>query len=388
MIRCAFFLGLGLVLGSVVVMIVGPPGAGSVTFPIGLTLAIMAGTLWKVSSLSRGTTGFSQTLVQTAREEGRVGVARVDALRQTGTQINDQPLCDIEVTVALPSGRVFRTVVRRIVAVVEIARFQPGTRHAVAVASAQHPDTEFLSDDPGSPQLSALRIPPVDSAGEPQRPEVGAVRDPGRRGPLIGTGRHGRTVRVLAYVLIFLLAFVGVLYPYRDSVALVATALSHGELRADLREERYLEIALATAEEQIGHDSVFSVSVADDLLIIDAPIQVGAVESDRWTYRAGQLEHDGASPSQPEHPGEQFRVAEIALDALPAALEDARELSGLTGPEVDAETMFHISRSFSAGDAHAVTGPVQISFSLADDYHSAHFVMHSDGTDLTMTSRD
>lgn len=56
---------------------------------------------------------------------GRVALVRIDGIRTTGMFINDQPVCELEVTVQPRQGQAFRTRMSRRITYVEIPHISP-----------------------------------------------------------------------------------------------------------------------------------------------------------------------------------------------------------------------------------------------------------------------
>jgi hypothetical protein len=159
-LRLLLFVGVGLALGGGVVLVVGPPGAAGWAVPVGLTLAVLAGVLVAVGRGLRGLAVASPEEVDRARAAGRLALARVDVLRQTGTQVNDQPLCELDLTVAPRSGAAFTTTARLIVPLVDVPRFQPGRQHVVALLTDDGPELAFTEDDPSELAWRTVVVPP------------------------------------------------------------------------------------------------------------------------------------------------------------------------------------------------------------------------------------
>lgn len=373
MLRLAVFVGAGILAGGIVVQVVGPPGAGAWTLPTGLTLTIIAGVFVMIGRSTRGMAAPTPAQLEAARADGRDGVARVDVLSQTGTQINDQPVCDIELTVQPRTGEAFRVRVRRIVSLVEIPAFQPGTRHAVVTAASG---------------AVAFVDGPVDVTRDLPEPGVAPLRTPdagdgfGPR-PLIGTGRRGRVPRVLLFVAAAVTAAVLVVLPYRASVAETLGVLSQGRLHADQRQPGAIENALQSLSNEIGHGHLVSVVVTDEFVIVDAPVRAGELATDSWMYRRGEITRQGATSIQPDHVGEQFGMADVAWSALWPLVERAAADEGID--DLD-DTSFSVRRTTDS-DIDSPTfgeavGPVEVVFSVGDDYRDVSYRASADGSDL------
>ena len=382
MFRLLFFVGVGLVVGGIVVMVVGPPGAGVWALPVGMTLAILCGTFVLIGKSMRGVQMPGDDVIAAAREAGRLGVARVDALRQTGTQINDQPLCEIELTVQPRSGAAFRTSMREIVPITQIPAVQPGVRRVVAILTEEGPEVAFLPDDVTADPWRGIVIPDAMTAGPVRVSDGGVIRaDGSRRGPIIGMGKRGRPLRIVLFVAAALVAAVAVVLPYRVAAAQTVAALQHGQLRPDYREAEPLGQALTALEAAIGHDQLISAVVSDEYLIVEAPLAPGENATDRWMYRGGAVTHDGAATIQPDTPLEAFSIDDVDWNRLAPAAKRASIEAGIENTD---DVSFSVGRSTDS-DVSSETfakqvGPVAINFSVSDDYRSVSFRMNADGS--------
>ncbi|PRI12559.1 hypothetical protein [Leucobacter massiliensis] len=385
MLRIVFFAALGIVCGGIVANLVGPPGAAAWAFPVGLTLAILAGTLVLIGRSTRGMGGADPEAVRAAVAAGRTGLARVDVLRQTGTQINEQPVCELELTVQPAAGAAYRLALRQIVPLVQIPRFQVGAVLPVAQLADGQPDIALLDEANGgvaAARAAAGGIPPASEAGPLLRPEPGALRADGtRRKPLLGVGRRGRPLRFLLFAVCFALAASAVLLPYRAALAQTIAALPEGRLHADLREGEALDEALRSLAAEIGHDRVVDVSVSADFVRVDAPVQPGAIETDSWMYRRGVVEREGPATIQPRTEGEQFALGEVNWSAIWPALRSAAEEAGAEGVD---DALFSLGRSseddIDSPEFGEAVGEVEVIAGFTGDYRSLSVRMRGDGT--------
>ena len=381
MVRLVFFLSVGLVLGSIVAQIVGPPGAGVWGFPVGITVAALSGTFIMIAKSMRGVQLPSPQQIAAARDAGRLAICRIDALRQTGTRINDQPLCELDLTVQPRDSGAFRTTTRIVVPVTAVPGVQPGARRVVARLAADGPEVVLLDDDASG--WADVEIPPAADAGSPRIPEPGVIRPDGtRRRPIVGVGRRGRGVRFVVFALAVVAGAAVVVLPFRVGLMQTVEALQHGRLHADLRQPEALEQAIASLEREIGHGTASDAVVFDDMITVEAPIVPGERASDDWIYRGGVVEHRGPSLIQPEDAGEQFELSDVDWSRLMPAVSEA---GGLTEVASNEETSFSVSRGFAGEDGPAL---VEVRFSFEDPYHSAWFVMRADGSGLELTSED
>ncbi|MCS5497888.1 hypothetical protein NY547_11630 [Cnuibacter physcomitrellae] len=379
MLRLLFFLGLGIGLGGVVVQVVGPPGAGEWTIPVALILLIGSSTLIVIGRSMNGVQTPSAEDIAAARAAGRSALVRVDSLSQTGTQINDQPLCELQVTVRPETGPAFRTVVRRIVAVIDVPRFQPGTVHPGVVLLEGGPEVAILNDDGGVP-VRVPSVPDAASAGPLLLPESGTRVSGGRRRrPLLGVGRRGRPARLALMAVLALVAATAVVLPYRTALTQTIAALPSGRWHSDLREPGPFRDALTALQAETGHDQLVSISVSDDLIVVDAPLTPGALPTDRLTYRRGSVERDGAATIQPRTPAEAFSTSELDWDGVWATVTT---IAAERGYPLDGISL-SVSRT-SDSDVDSPTfaesvGAVRVYATVSDDYRSESIVMSADG---------
>lgn len=72
-------------------------------------------------------------------QAGRVGTATVSGVRQTGTLVNNNPECELDLQVVVDGGAPYAVTHRQVLAIVALPGFQPGASVPVRV-------------DPGDPQ--------------------------------------------------------------------------------------------------------------------------------------------------------------------------------------------------------------------------------------------
>ena len=66
-------------------------------------------------------------------QAGRVGTATVSAVRQTGTFVNNNPECELDLQVAVDGGAPYAVTHRQVLAMVALPGFQPGASVPVRV---------------------------------------------------------------------------------------------------------------------------------------------------------------------------------------------------------------------------------------------------------------
>ncbi|MBD8465268.1 hypothetical protein IFU30_03210 [Plantibacter sp. CFBP 8798] len=384
MLRLIAFAALGALLGGVIVIAVGPPDVGYAVAGVALPVCIFATVLSLVGRSMGSAIGASPEAVQQAKDARRLGIARVDALRQTGTQINDQPLCELDLTVQPLHGAAFASTMRSVVPLTAIPMFQPGTERDVAILLDGGPEVAFIdAGELSADERARLRVPARASVPflpvEPHR----RIVDGRRRGPLLGVGRAGRPGRFALFAIVAIAAAAIVVVPYHQSVAQAIVALEDGRLRPDLHRPEALAEAQRALQEAIGHDRVVSITVAADFVIVQAPLTVGDTKTDRWEYRYGQVTNDGEASIQPESAAEQFSWSDVALDRVWALMQDGAEQVDLPVGDALAYVVRSTDTDVDSPTFARPAGPPQITFSIGDDYGSTSFVADADGSGLT-----
>jgi hypothetical protein len=66
-------------------------------------------------------------------QAGRVGTATVSAVRQTGTFVNNNPECELDLEVVVDGGTPYLVTHRQVLAIVALPGFQPGSSVPVRV---------------------------------------------------------------------------------------------------------------------------------------------------------------------------------------------------------------------------------------------------------------
>jgi len=383
-LRLLAFAALGAAIGGLVVSLLGNPDPGMLIFGIAIGVCIAATTIARLAGGLAASLP-SPAAVQQARDARRLGRARIDSVRQSGTFINEQPVCDIDVTVVALTGEAWATTIRTLVPLTELAAYQADLERDVAILLEGGPEIAFADGELSPTEIDRLVVPPRSEVEVRPIPPGTRIEKGHRRGPLIGIGRRGRPLRLALFALVAVLAAAVVVLPFREAAGLTLDAWSEGRLSVDLRHPDALETAERSLQEAIGHDRVVSITVIPDAVIVDAPIRVGAVETDEWTYRGGVVRHDGAAHSQPELPEEQFSWSDVALDRLWPAMEDASAQSGLPTDEAIALIERATDDDVQSPTFIRNVGVPEMSFGLRDDYRNAYFRLDANGTNLRAT---
>lgn len=126
---------LGTAIGGLVGMIADPSGWYVLAFIVGFVLWLLLTLIRTFSAIGPGLPADRQGRIAAAAQQ--LSLARVESIRRTGLELNDQPQCDLLLVVSpVPGhGQAYSTTTRAILDVVTLASFQPG-----AVIVVAHPD--------------------------------------------------------------------------------------------------------------------------------------------------------------------------------------------------------------------------------------------------------
>ena len=384
MLRLLASAAFGVVIGSLLVTLLGNPDTGMPIFGVSITVFVIAVTVTRLASgLSASIP--SPAAVQEARDARRLGRARIDSVRQTGTFINEQPVCDVDVTVMALTGEAWATTVRKIVPLTELPAYQSGIERDVVILLDGGPEVAFADGELSPAEIESLVVPPRSEVEMRPIPPGTRVDKGHRRGPLIGIGRRGRPLRLLVFALVAVLAAGAVVLPFREAAGLSLAAWSEGRWSVDMRRPDALLTAERSLEEAIGHDRVVSITVIPDAVIVNAPIRVGAIETDEWTYRAGRVSHDGPASGQPQVAEEQFSWSDVALERIWPAIEKASAQSGLPADGATVSIRRTTDTDLDSPTFNRSVEAPEMSFGLRDDYRDQFFRLDATGTDLRAT---
>lgn len=381
MLRLLIFIGIGIGIGGAVVMFVGPPGAGVWTIPVALVLVILSSVATQIARSARSMAVASPADVAAAESAGRSAWVRVDLVRQTGTQINDQPLCEFDVTVQQHGAEAFRTRVRRIIPLIDVPRFQAGSIHRGVVLIDGGPEIALIDTGETAPPEVVAALGSLPAIVPLREPEPGTVVIAGRRRtPFLGVGRRGRPLRVALYVFVVCLSAAAVAAPAHQAIAQTASAWGQGRLHPDLRSPEALSQALDEISRDVGHDEVVSVLATEDFVIVSAPVTPGELPTDSWMYRGGTVSREGPAPSQPSVSGEEFSLTDVAWERLWPVATDALAEAGVDDGDVSLNVRRTSDSDIDSPTFAESTGPVSVRFSSDGDYSSLFFEMTADAT--------
>lgn len=380
MLRLIFSAAVGALVGGAVAAVVGPPGAGIWVLAVALPIGILSVVFLRLGASGLASTSVSQEDLTRARAEDRLGVARIDAVRQTGTQINDQPVCEIDVTVQPRRGAAYATTLRSVVPLIELGALRPDATRPVAILIEGGPEFGFVDGQVSPQEIDGLVVPPPGSVPMISWPKAQRVVNGARRGPLLGIGPRGRVLRGILFVVIALAVAAAVVAPYGRAVVMTAQAAQEGRIGVDLRRPDELAVAVRALEDEIGHNRVSTVLITSDFIRVEAPLTPGRTETDVWMYRGGVVDQEGPAPSQPDLAAEQFSWKDIALSTVWALMEKASAESGIPVGDASAVVSRGTDSDIDSETFGASVENPEMFISLRTEYKSVSFRVNADGS--------
>lgn len=198
-------LGIGLVLGGATGLVLWPtPFASAPVISIGLPMIVIPVAIRIFRWGAKVSKPYSDEQVNAAIKSGRLALARVDRVSNAFLKINQRRFYHVEMTVQPVSGTAFRTTRRIHIPSFPSPYSMQGTYLVVAVIVAGQPDVELLPQDPNSMGWT-MTVPPAELAGEILTPNPDQLTSPTKETTsFLGSGKDGRTSRVLVYIALVL----------------------------------------------------------------------------------------------------------------------------------------------------------------------------------------
>ncbi|WP_449385676.1 hypothetical protein [Cellulomonas soli] len=316
-----------------------------------------------------------------AEREDRLALAQVLSVRETGTQINDRPLCELRLLVAPRTRAAYTTTTRSVIGVLDAARILPGSVHVVVRADAARPEVVLVPDPPaGWAQQAATdtRVRAMTAAPEWVEP------------PPSGRTRTG-LVRIPA-VLFLVAALLGAgarAWPERVALQAWAGGTPRAELVGERASAQYLTVfepgaARTVADDVVaaaGTSQLTSLSFFGTSAAAEALTSPGASTTDSYWWADGVAERQGPTLIQPaaeDLPAELFDVSALDLTPVQLLVEQA---AGLTGIDMStADVMVLVRRATNA----AVTTPTEFALSVDGEYQDAWITADATGEVVAM----
>lgn len=363
MLRIVSAVAFGVTAGGIVGALVTGDPRYSVFWGVALAIGILAATGSLFTTSGRIMAKADEPVT------GELALARVERISRTGMTVNDQPQCELVMTVAPRHRGAYTTVHREVVDLVALPRLQPG---AIVVVRRPHPEKAnvLLVMDPPAEwerlreterlRTGADRAVPLASTATawPSEPEtlLGVTRPPS----------HPWRTALLAGV--FVVAAGLTLVPAYNTIGRMASAVAAGDPAAAgvVEGTRHGEIVDALVRE-VGSTQFTSVAFYDGYALATAPSSPGALTIDDYQYRYDRTEHQGPELIQPEDPADSlFDVSTVDFTDVRGLIAEAKERSGIAEPE---SVIVVFERTMSADDGGE--RPVQAMVLLYSPYEDA-----------------
>ncbi|MCI2958994.1 hypothetical protein MN032_14960 [Agromyces atrinae] len=397
MIRLLFVAVLGALLASLTAALLsGDDGWTSMILPCAIALSVLLPVVLIAKTMSgiRLTRSPDPSALARAEAEGRLALARILRIRRTGTEINDQPVCDIDLVVAPSSGAAFEVRVRRIVDILEIPRLQPGNVVVVALDGPAPSNVALVLDPPPAWAERAREDDDVRRVSPSSVFEAPAARSSIRRIP------------APFYAVALALGVILALIPaYPTIAALIAGETTLDDVRYESsyegrsereQSERLAEEAAANMfagdnaqkaldvlAAEIGGTQVDSLTFWGTRLSATAPSAPGATTYDDISLDRGEVTNRTATSIQPDPAdvaGKLFDLSALDPSIMPGLIAQAKELTGLEGDPLSEQWVYVSVRYVSGTDTRVPMFWIPID----DDYYDGDVYFTFDGAVVSM----
>lgn len=365
----AFGVAAGGALGAIVT---GDP-LYTVTWSIAFAVGSLAGVFGAIGGYTRGLRGAASDGSGTEPQAGELALARVERIRRTGLTVNDQPQCELVLTVAPRHRAAYTTTHRQIVDIVALAQLQPGS--IIVVRRPDHAKANVLLELSPSEDWARLRDAERLRTGTDRTIPLESDAPTWASEPQTLAGTPKPPARPWRRVLLagaFLAAGALVLVPAYDSIVRTAQAFAAGDPSAAgvVLGNRHAEIVDAL-EAETGGTAFVRVAFYDSYALAAAPSAPGALTIDTYQFRYDRTEHQGPEIIQPDDPaGALFDANEVDFTRIPEHIALAREHSGIADPS---SVIVIVERAMLADAAGA--RPVEVMVLLDSTYEDATVVI-------------
>jgi hypothetical protein len=355
----AFGLTAGGILG---VLVTGDPRY-SIFWGVSLAVGILAGMGSLFSTSTRIMAKANDPVT------GELALARIERIRRTGMTVNDQPQCELVLTVAPRHRGAYTTVHREVVDLVALPRLQPGSIVVVRRPSPEKANVLLVMEPPA--EWERLREAERLRSGADRTVPIASATTAWASEPetLLGVpkpaARPGRTAMLTA---VFAIAAAAALAPAYNTIGRMASAIAAGDPAAAgvVEGTRHAEIVEALARE-VGSTEFVSVAFYDGYALATAPSTPGALTIDDYQYRYDRTEHRGPELIQPEDPaGSLFDVSSVDFGDVRGLIARAKAQSGIAEPD---SVIVIFERTMAADESGA--RPVQAMVLLDSPYEDA-----------------
>lgn len=372
-------IGFGVAAGGVIGAIFTGDPLYTVTWSVAFAIACVATVFAMMGAFTRGLrAGASADEPQT----GELALARVESIRRTGLTINDQPECEIQLTVAPRHRGPYTTAHRQIVDIVELAQLQPGSIIVVRRPDAAKADVrlELAPPEEWAVQRDAERLRTGNERTVPLASEATVwASEPQTLSGAAKEQRPGRTWRRVLYVGAFVAAAAIVLVPAYDSIVRTAQAWASGNPDATgvVLGNRHQQIVDAL-EAETGGTQFVRIGFYDSYAIAAAPSEPGALTIDTYQFRYDRTERQGPELIQPDDPeAALFDADEVDFSRIPEHIAAAEAHSGVENPDSVIVVVERAHIADEAGDR-----PVEVIVMLESAYEDASVVIDAESGEV------
>lgn len=329
MLRLLSAIGLGAAAGGLISWIATGDPRYSMFWGIALTIGLLAGTA-SVFTTSR------RAVAAATDPTGELALARVERIRRTGMTINDQPQCELVLTVAPRHRAAYTTVHREIVDLVALPRLQPGCVVVVRRPVESKANVVLVMDPPDD--WERLREAERLRAGADRTIPLAATAQawPSEPETLLGVPKAtSNPLHAVVFALVLVIAAAATLVPAYGTIGRSITAIAAGDPAAAgvVEGDRHDEIVDALVRE-VGGPQFTSVGFYDGYALATAPSTPGALTIDDYQYRYDRTEHQGPELIQPDDPAaELFDVTAVDFTQVRELIAAAQHESGIADPE-------------------------------------------------------
>ncbi|WP_369140101.1 hypothetical protein [Modestobacter versicolor] len=214
LVRGLHSVALGTAAGGLTGMVVAPHGWFVLAFCAGFAV-------WLLLTMARLSGAVSRALPGPPPAGSRLALARVEAIRRTGLEVNDQPQCELTLVVSpatlrQDTGPAYATTTPAVLDVVTLPSFQPGSVVVVSRPDPARPDVVVVPAPPADARAAAraeARVEPGNGALPPLGQVHHRASTPtpglGLRRPTAGGLLVGLVLTAGAAVSVLLPAFLG-----------------------------------------------------------------------------------------------------------------------------------------------------------------------------------
>ncbi|WP_394939534.1 hypothetical protein [Psychromicrobium sp. YIM B11713] len=296
---------------------------------------------------------------------GELAWAEVLTVSRTGLIINDsQHGFQLGLVVHPYGGFPFKTTARTLVSILEMARFQPGSRIVVRISAKYQGVVAVEKNPPADFTRNAPRVGASSYAGMPEYSgEIPKTK-----------ARVGVGLQLVA----FIVAVAAVVVPFREPVLSFFQGNADRFAGVNALTEEHGQLIIQELEKATGGSQFTSIVFYPGRVRAEAPTAPGSTKIDEFGYNAGGATREGPASIQPQDFSEEvFDVAKLSFANLQSYIDKAPELTKVTGGQVS-----HVQLSRILGK------PAQFNIYVSGDYGDGVVTVSSTGVGLSVNTED